>query len=337
MGARPTNATTIYDVAAHAGVSHQTVSRFLAGFEGIRPATRERVAQAIAALDYHPNMSARFLATNRSHRIAILTADLVSAGPSQTLQGLATAGRDAGYLMDIITIDLRKPESLTETVAILRRQEFAAIVVIAVSDGIREAIAGVDFGVPLYLDSGPADLSSTDGDSFNAQGIELIVDHLVALGHERIQHLAGPSEWVAARNRAAAFTEAIAARGLPALAPMRGDWSPRSGDNALQIGLDATATAIVSSNDQMALGALRQLDTRGVRVPADVSVTGFDDIQEAAYFHPPLTTIRIDFARQGAFIFGSLLAEIKDEEAPGRDMFLRPELIIRESTGAPRP
>jgi len=87
----------------------------------------------------------------------------------------------------------------------------------------------------------------------------------------------------------------------------------------------------------MALGALRQLDTRGVRVPADVSVTGFDDIQEAAYFHPPLTTIRIDFARQGAFIFGSLLAEIKDEEAPDRDMFLRPELIIRESTGAPRP
>lgn len=336
MGARSTNATTIYGVAARAGVSHQTVSRYLAGFEGIRPATRERVAQAIAELDYHPNMSARFLATNRSHRIAALTSDLVSAGPSQTLQGLAQAARESGYLVDIITIDVETRQSLTEALSILRRQEFAAIVVIAVTDNVRNAVAGRDFGVPLYVDSGPADLSSAAGDSFNAQGIEMIVEHLVSLGHRSIVHLAGPQEWIAARNRASAFQAAIASRGLPVGPILYGDWTARSGLVAVSgRTLDPGVTAIVAANDQMALGALRRFAIEGISVPADLSITGFDDIPEAEFFHPPLTTIRIDFSRQGTFLFDSVLASITGTDAPDRDEFMHPELIVRDSTTKP--
>ncbi|WP_334593640.1 substrate-binding domain-containing protein [Salinibacterium sp. CAN_S4] len=283
-------------------------------------------------------MSARFLATNRSHRIAALTSDLVSAGPSQTLQGLAQAARESGYLVDIISIDLEIPTSLTEALAILRRQEFAAIVVIAVTDDVRDAVAGLDFGVPLYVDSGPADLSSAAGDSFNAQGIGLTVEHLVSLGHRSIVHLAGPQHWIAARNRATAFEAAMASRGMPASPHVYGDWTARSGKSAISArALDPAVTAIVAANDQMALGALRAFTMDGISVPADMSITGFDDIPEAEFFTPPLTTIRIDFSRQGTFLFDSVLASITDADAPDRDEFMHPELIVRDSTAPPRP
>mgnify|MGYP000500926041 FL=1 len=220
--AAPTKAATIYDVAALAGVSHQTVSRLLKGFEGIRPETRARVESALKELDYRPNLSARALATSRSMRIAVLTSDILSAGPAQTVQGLSNAARSAGYLTDIITVDASDRDSIDTAVALVRQQSLSAIVVIAVSDPIMEAIDGVEFGVPVYVDSGPADLDESQGHSFNALGMELIVDHLVSVGHTRILHLAGPGEWIAARNRANAFHLRVAGHGLPALPLLRG-------------------------------------------------------------------------------------------------------------------
>ncbi|MGV8970301.1 MAG: LacI family DNA-binding transcriptional regulator [Microbacteriaceae bacterium] len=336
MGAKSSNAPTIYDVASRAGLSHQTVSRYLSGFEGMRSNTRDRVAQAIVELGYKPNLSARSLATNRSYRIAALTSDLLSAGPSQTIQGLANAARAAGYLVDIVAIDMNRPESLEDVVRLLRSQDFVGIVAIAVSDAMQQAIASVDFGVPLYVDSGPADLSGPVGESFNALGTEMLVDHLVELGHTSIMHLSGPLGWVAARNRVIGFTAAARRHNLPTYPTMEGDWSPKSGYEAItSTTIDPSVTAIVVGNDQMALGALHALKESGRETPQDISITGFDDIQEAAFYWPSLTTVRIDFERQGTFLFDSLLASINGSVAPESSQFMRPELIVRKSTSTP--
>ena len=160
----------------------------------------------------------------------------------------------------------------------------------------------------------------------------------MSLGHRSIVHLAGPQEWIAARNRAAAFEAAIDSRGLHVNATLYGDWTARSGLVAVSAqALDPAVTAIVSANDQMALGALRRFAMEGISIPADLSITGFDDIPEAEFFPPPLTTIRIDFLRQGTFLFDSVLASITDADPPDRDEFMHPELIVRDSTAPPRP
>ena len=326
---------TIYDVAAEAGVSHQTVSRYLKGFEGIRPTTRERVARALVDLNYRPNLTARNLATSSSHRIAALTSDLLSAGPSQTLQGLASAARSDGYLVDIMTIDVNRPSSVSDAVSLLGGQDLAGVVAIAVSDPVRDMIGRINLGVPVYLDSGPADLAAPSGPTFNAVGIRLVMEHLLELGHRDILQLSGPLDWVSARNRAAEFDSVVREHGLRVYPPMSGDWSAASGYRAItDHPFDPRVTAVVASNDHMALGAIHALAEAGISVPGDVSVTGFDDIHEASYFLPSLTTVRIDFERQGTFVFEALKAAIAGETSPDRSSFMQPQLMVRRSTTA---
>ena len=110
---------TIYDVAQAAGVSHQTVSRFLKGFEGIRPETREKVERALGELDYRPNLTARSLKSGRSHRIGALTHDLSQVGPSRVAEGASAAAREAGYVLDFISLDVRNPRAIEESVEML--------------------------------------------------------------------------------------------------------------------------------------------------------------------------------------------------------------------------
>jgi len=327
---------TIYDVAAQAGVSPQTVSRHLKGFTGIRPETRERVVGAIVELNYRPNMTARNLATRRAHRIAALTSDLLSVGPSQTLQGLNSAARSAGYLVDIMTIDVNSPSSVADAISVLGGQDLAGIVAIAVSDLVREVIGGIDLGVAVYLDPSPADLLTPSGVTFNAVGIRLVMEHLIELGHTDFVHLSGPLDWISARNRASEFDSIIREHRLRKHSQLSGDWTAASGHAAL-VGqpLDSRVTAVVASNDQMALGAIHALANAGISVPGDVSVTGFDDIQEASYFLPSLTTVNIDFESQGTFIFEALKAAIAGEAAPDPSSFMRPQLIVRNSTALP--
>ena len=183
-------AATIYDVADRAGVSHQTVSRYLKGFEGIRPETQNRVRTALLDLDYRPNMTARSLATMKLHRIAVLASSLALSGPGLTVQGLADAARAAGYLVDIVVIDPVDHSSVVDAIDLVRQQELAGIVVVAASDEVQSELAGVDFGVPVYLDSGPADLLTPSGASYNRVGISRLVDHLFELGHRDLLQVA---------------------------------------------------------------------------------------------------------------------------------------------------
>jgi DNA-binding LacI/PurR family transcriptional regulator len=324
---------TIYDVARLAGVSHQTVSRHLKGFQGIRPETRERVERALESLDYRPNMTARTLATNRSHRVGALTHEIGQVGPSKILQGASAGAREAGYLLDIVSLDVEDPEAVEDALSLITQQDIAGLLAFSSTDVMTHAFATTAFRLPTFIEVEEDDAIGGHPASRNFRGLRILVDHLVSLGHRRFFHIAGPLGWVSARNRELSYERALAAHGLTSLGTAHGDWSAESGYAAAdRIPPELGVTALIVSNDQMALGALLALERKGIRVPADVSVTGFDDIPEAAFFQPPLTTVRLDFDLQGRAAFNRLLRLIEGPSAPAPPTAIV-ELIVRESTG----
>ncbi|MGN6325750.1 LacI family DNA-binding transcriptional regulator [Pseudolysinimonas sp.] len=335
--AEPARAATIYDVARLAGVSHATVTRMLRGFEGIRPETRERVQHALDTLDYRPNLTARSLITGRSHRVGAVMHEFEQVGPSRIVQGAARAARQAGYVLDIVTLDATDRASIEESLELMTQHDLAGIIVFASTDDMAEAYAQARFRVPVELsidEDGGASVEQSIG-----RALDRTVARLAALGHRRLVHIAGPPGWVAARNREAFYRTAVERHGLESAATIAGDWSSASGYAAVAQ-LPPDVTAIVASNDQMALGALRGLEEHGVRVPEDVSVTGVDDIPEAAYLRPPLSTVRLDFLTQGEGVFLRLLKRIDPAAAAGPGVPTEPTALFieRGSTGpAPAP
>ena len=336
-GSNAPRPATIYDVARLANVSHQTVSRYLQGYEGIRPETRERVMHALQSLDYRPNMSARHLATNRSHRIGALTHDIGQVGPSKTLQGAIAGAREAGYMLDVVSLDVSDAEAVQNALSVITHQDIAGLLAFSSTDVMTAALRTSRIPVPTLIDVEDDDAVAGHEATGNYRGLQLIVDHLVSLGHRRFFHVAGPLGWVSARNRELSFERAVASHGLTSLGTAHGDWSAESGYRvAHRIPVELGVTALVVSNDQMALGALLALERRGIRVPADMSVTGFDDIPESAFYRPPLTTVRIDFDVQGRTALRRLLQHIDGSPiAPAESPPV--ELVLRESVGpAPR-
>lgn len=326
---------TIYDVARLAGVSHQTVHRFLSGFEGIRPTTRERVAHAVAELDYRPNLTARSLTTGRSHRLGALTHEIKQVGPNQTLQGAFVAARQAGYLLDVLTLDMSDDASIQEALDVITRNDLAGILALASTDEMTEAFERTDFRVPAVIAIEHEGTFAGRRLELSTTAIPALVEHLAVLGHARLLYLSGPTNWSAARDRARDFRAAVAQHGLQCVGTVVGDWSPASGFEAIRARQRLGATAVVSANDQMALGAMLALTESGLQVPGDISVTGMDDIPESAFFNPPLTTIRQDFASQGRAAVQQLLGLLTDvvsDPAP-----LTAQLMVRRSTGPARP
>jgi LacI family transcriptional regulator len=320
---------TIYDVAVAAGVSHQTVSRFLRGFDGIRPETREKVTRALDELGYRPNLTARSLKSGRSHRIGALTHDLSHVGPSRIAEGASAAAREAGYVLDLVSLDVRNPHAIEESLELITQHELAGVLALASTDEMTRAFGTAEFRVPAYVYTEADDSLTEMGQS----GIPELIGHLAALGHRTFLHISGPRTWSSSRNRARAYESAIRRGGLRSAGVLEGDWSARSGYETLaHLPELPEATAVVAGNDQMALGAVLALKERGIRIPQDMSVVGIDDVPEAAYFDPPLTTLRLDFETLGRQTLHTLLAQIEGRPAPSEPL-PRPELMIRRSSG----
>lgn len=331
MSDRPARAATIYDVARRAGVSHQTVSRFLTGTGGIRPANRIRVEEALHALNYRTNTTARSLATRRTHRLGALVHELAGTAPGKTMQGASEAARRVGYSLDIISVDTSDPAELRDALDALGSRDLEGILATAPTDEVGEALRTLDLPIPVHIDRGGPRASGA-----SAVGTRLAVSHLLELGHRRIAHLAGPERWISAQDRARAYEESMAEAGLPALPLVHGDWSSRSGYSAAPaLVADPDVTAVVAANDRMALGLLLRLHETGRRIPEDVSVVGFDDIAEAEFFHPPLTTIRQDFEGMGRAAVLSLIAMVEGTAPTETVEYPAPELVVRTSTAPP--
>jgi DNA-binding LacI/PurR family transcriptional regulator len=327
----PLKPPTLYDVAFRAGVSHQTVSRVVKGETNIRADLRERIEAAIHELGYKPNMAARALASTRRTRIAAVIYDFLEIGPSRILKGASDHAKDSGYLLDIVSLDPSDASTLEGALAVLDPRDLAGVLVIAPSDPVLALIEQVGFSGPVYIEP---ENTGVDLATAHNQATAVLIDHLLSLGHRRFFHVAGPLAWVAARARDNTYLAMLADAGAESLGTLSGDWSAESGYRAaMSVPLDAGITAVVAGNDQMALGVMAALADRGVRVPEDVSVAGFDDIPESSYFRPALTTVRLDFEQHGRVIMGRLLAQIAGLDRPPLEL-PEPELIVRKSTAA---
>ena len=335
----PVRPAVMTDVAKLAGVSHQTVSRVLNGSSNVRAETRERVLRAVDALDYRPNAMARGLASRRSKILGVIGFDTILHGPASTLLGIERAARTAGYGVSIVTVEQVDRLSVANAAETLSRQGVDGVIVIApqlaAASALRHFPAGmVAVAVEAGQDSG---LPSASVDQI--AGATLAVRHLLGLGHRTVWHIAGPGNWLEARDRIEGWRRTLNAAGIAAPEPIDGDWSARSGYRAgLELAERPGVTAVFAANDHMALGLLRALHERGIRVPADISVVGFDDIPEAAYLFPPLTTVRQDFDEVGRRSMAALLSLLdeREEEWEAAAEPVQPTLVVRDSTAAPQ-
>ncbi len=326
-------APSMHDVATRAGVSHQTVSRVLNGFAGVRPGTKADVLEAIEELGYRRNNAARSLVLGRSQAIGVLVPNTPNFGPTSSLYAVERALREAGF-QPLITVTPEDTASVTNGLDFLFDHAIEALVVLAAVRDVLDVIDGYEIKVPVaYLltgdERGPWSVSVNQ-----EEGVALAIAHLVSHGHKRIQHVAGPPLSTEARLRVDAVAVELERRGLASLPTLYGDWTARSGYE-LAPQLDPSATAVFCGNDQMALGLIRALVDAGLRIPDDMSVIGFDDIPESAFILPPLTTIRQDFPAVGELAVELLVAAISGHELPDTTP-LPAELIVRASVAAPQ-
>ena len=338
-GTTQTRPLVMADVAARAGVSHQTVSRVINGHPSVAPLTRERVQQAIAELGYRPNLAARALVTGSTRTIGLVTVKINQYGPAQTMLGLENAARAAGYSVSVSILDDATAEAMREAVDRFVAQSVDAVVALSTYDDAAEALHSIDAPVPLVAVQvgGAEDHPAVGVDQ--ETGARMAIRHLLALGHRTVHHVGGPADSQEARGRMAGWRAELEAAGAPVPEILRGDWTPSSGYAAgrrlaARIRAGEDITAVFLANDQMALGLLAALHEEGLEIPDDVSVVGFDDLPEAPYFTPPLTTVRQDFAELGRRGVQQVLALLAGEN-------LHPDpvpapLLVRASTGPAR-
>jgi DNA-binding LacI/PurR family transcriptional regulator len=324
---------SLTDVAELAGVSHMTVSRVINGNGPVRAETRARVLAAVQKLDYRPNTSARALVTGKTGILGVVALDSTLYGPASTLYGIENAAREAGYSVTITSVSAPNRAAIADAIETLRRQAVEGIVVIAPHAAAAKALECAPRDMPLVAVGGgehaPIPVIMVD----QYDGARRVTEHLLALGHHTVWHVAGPVDWLEAQDRERAWRETLKRHDVKAPRVVRGDWSSRSGYEAgRSLAGEKDLTAVFVANDQMALGLLRAFTEAGVIVPKDVHVAGFDDVPEAAYFNPPLTTVRQDFIEVGRRTFRQLAARIAGREPQMHDL-VQAELIVRESTG----
>lgn len=325
---------SIYDVAKHAGVSHMTVSRVLNGHPNIRESTRNRVLHAIDEMNYTPSSIARALATKQAMRIGVIVDSPVQFGPNSTLLALERAARAAGYAISSYSLSDDEDSRIDEGVVELVTQGVDALCVIAPRASSLDVLRKQITGLPtLAVKAEPEAAMHTIAVDQHA-GAVLAVTHLVELGHRSIAHLAGPLDWFDAQGRLQGWSEALESAGLPVAPATIGDWTSDCGYEFGRSHDFGDATAVFAANDQMALGLVHGLAERGLRVPDDISVVGFDDLPDARHFLPPLTTVRQDFTALGSLAMELLLSARDGEEVVAHDM-IEPVLIARASTSAP--
>ncbi len=325
------------DVAAVAGVSHQTVSRVLNGHAYVRGETRERVLAAIETLGYRRNQAARALVTARTGVLGVMTAGTTQFGIASAVLAIERAARAAGYFVSLASLASPGAGAAADVLDRLMDQGVDGVVVIAPTREVARLIDGIDLPVPVVVvaarddvtDRGAARYVSID----QRAGAAAATRHLLALGHERVAHVQGEDDWFDAIERARGYADMMRASGGGPLIVRAGGWSARQGHAAgarLVEEVRRGVTAVFCANDYLAIGAVHALAESGLRVPDDVSVVGFDDIDGSAHLLPPLTTVRQPFARLG----DEVLRAIEGAEAPL--VTVAPELVVRASTAQPR-
>ena len=340
-----TTRATIKEVASVAGVSTQTVSRVINERPDVAPGTRQRVQEVIKKLNYRPSALARSLSSQRSHTLGVVTAGLRHIGPSRTLSGITVAAEEAGYSVLLKELPQYDTEDITPIFqAFLSRHV----------DGIIWAVPEVgenhmwvnnppaDIEVPLvYITMEPRDnLSIVSIDNY--LGGKMAISHLLEQGYRRIGHISGPLDWWESRQRMSAWEDTLAEAGLDASDKhfVEGNWSSASGALAIEKLLDQypNLDSIFVANDQMALSVLQFCGEKGIRIPQDIGVVGFDNIAESAFFFPALTTIQQNQHNVAKIAVEEIIKTIEsvwngmEPGVPTNNIILPPTLVVRQSS-----
>ena len=326
-------APVMADVARLAGVSQQTVSRVVNGSPHLRPHTRLRVQQAIDQLGYRPNSAARALVRGRTGILGVISTGSVHFGPASIQRTVDEAARQAGLFASSLSMPELTRDLLDDAVEHLRHQRVEGIIIIAGQDEAVELARSPKVGVPIVVVEGDLSRAAWTVGVDQAAGARAATQHLLDLGHREIAHIAGPANWGEARARRDGWSDTLQAAGLRPLPPVHVDWTAAAGHQAGRVlAQRREITAIFAASDQIAIGLLRALDQAGRRVPADVSVVGFDDLPESTYLCPPLTTVRQDFAAVGRKAVEMMQVAISGA-VPTPTELIAPELVVRASTG----
>jgi DNA-binding LacI/PurR family transcriptional regulator len=328
MAAPTPKRPTIRDVAALAGVSHQTVSRVINGDDTVRPQTRARVLQTIEQIDYR----VRRVTPTRTHCIGMVTTDVSDHSFAEAVAGAEKEARRRGYYLMVASVEESSEEDDSGYLRLLLERRIEGLILARAHTPSEQLLAAIANGVPVVT-IGPRVGEHSAVDVDNVGAAREAVAHLLGRGHRSIAMITGPGDWPAVQSRSAGYHAAHEEWGITAAAELVEDaldWSPTSGQAATArlLARGTPFTALFAHSDLVALGAIRELRAHGLAVPEDVSVVGFDDIDVAAFFDPPLTTVRQPMDRVGG-LAASLL--IDGDRTRSRLHLLPATVIARES------
>lgn len=339
----PQNRVTIKEVAKIAGVSTQTVSRVLNNRPDVSDQTRTRIKQIIDELGYSPNVFARNLSRGRSNTIGVISYGLNYFGTQNVLSGIEKEANKLGYSLSFRLIDRFNPTRVNEIIYNLESERVEGLIWavpggITSSDWLLEKFSNIQVPI-VYINKGQVGeehIAALD----NRLGGRLAAQHLVDQRFERIGIITGPHNWWETQERLAGWLEVVKDQGYQDVDSLiiEGDWTPTSGEISLVslLNQEPTIDAVFVSNDQMALGTLRAARQLGIKVPQQLGIIGFDDIPEAAFFYPPLSTIRQQpnaLGSKAIEIINTLMqASQNDTEIQPYVALIEPELIIRQSS-----
>ncbi len=324
------------EVAVVAGVSTQTVSRVAHGVPKVDPSTRQTVLDAMKEVGYRPNLAARLLRSGRAWSIGVILYDLDRFGNMMALEAIASAATPRGYSLTLVPIARDDTAAMPEAIERLLGQGVDGIIAIVEHTVFDTALVTLPDDFPIVILDTTAREGFSRVDNDQAQGARLATQHLLALGHDTVWHIAGPTGSASAALRERTWRDTLRSAGREVPPVFRGDWSAASG---YRLGLEVTArpdiTAVFAANDQMALGLLRAASESGRSVPGSLSVVGFDDMIESASFSPPLTTVHQDLREVGRLAVGVLLERIAQPSSPHVAHLVSTLLVVRESTAPP--
>lgn len=333
--------TTIKDIAKKAGVSHTTVSRALHNSPHISVETTQRILTIASDLQYHPSFAARSLKTNRTQALGVIVSHIDDPFFGEILQGIDDVAQTNGYSL-FIAASQQDPSRENAIVQTMREHRVDGVILCSPRFSTEQSSQIHSYNIPIVaINNQSASDYQYSIYHDDVDGGRQACEHLINLGHRRIAYLGDSSSGRTTRERLAGYLEAINKAGInlvPEYIHQVAGNSAGKGYSALEyyLGLPIRPTAIICYNDMMAVGVLKGLHQAGIKVPEDISVTGFDNIMYSDFTDPPLTTIdqpkRFLGAEAGRMILELLKAEARRESSDTKIKRLRGMLLIRKST-----
>lgn len=325
---------TISDVAKLANVSTATVSRVLSNSGNVKKETTEKVLEAIQKLNYQPNILARQLRKLETKTILVVVPDITNTFFSKILRGIERVAIENDYevLLGDTGNDVERERGYLD---ILRQKKADGMILLTarLESHLLEEMAG-EFPVVLaceYLEGSTIPTVSID----NISSARKATEYLINLGHRRIGFISGPLNVILSRDRLKGFRQAMAQHNIPieSFLVQEGDFSFESGYNMMMkfLAFDQPPTAVFAANDEMAIGAIKAIKSKGLNVPDDISVVGFDDIKFASIYEPALTTISQPMFEIGKKAMELLIKLINKDQLEKNQYILEDQLVIRET------